>query len=117
MLKGNSKYTGTESSRRDPNFGDIGLLYVSNILPANSNPLGYRQWGILTPSGAAPWTCALPISYPHKNFSNVLTRASGGYCFSVIATKVTANSITWIDYDAGGNSGSGDSQFMISIGY
>ncbi|WP_455048792.1 hypothetical protein [Mitsuokella sp.] len=71
----------------------------------------------MQPSGIAPWTCALPIAYPHKNFSSVLTRASGGYCFSVIVEKVTVNSITWIDYESSGNSGSGDSQFMISIGY
>ena len=75
------------------------------------------QWGIMQPSGAAPWTAALPIAYPRKNFSTVLTRASGGYCYSVIIRSVTTNSISWVDYDSNEHSGNGDQQFMISIGY
>ena len=83
----------------------------------NGLPLGCRQWGIMQPSGVAPWTCALPIAYPHKNFSAVITRAGGGLCFSVIISSATTNSITWVDYDSNNHSGNGDSQFMISIGY
>ena len=75
------------------------------------------QWGILNPSGGAPWTCALPISYLHKNFSSVLTRYKGGFCYSVSVSNVTASSITWADFDVNGVSGAGDLQLMISIGY
>ena len=99
-------------------LGITGLMEQNGYICFGKNFGGLiLQWGILHPSGAAPWTVALPTSYPHKNFSSVLTRASGGYCFSVIVAKVTVNSITWIDYESSGNSGSGDSQFMVSIGY
>lgn len=77
----------------------------------------FQQWGILNPSGGAPWTCALPISYLHKNFSSVLTRYKGGSCYSVSVSNVTASSITWVDFDVNGVSGAGDMQLMISIGY
>ena len=81
MITGNSKYTGSELLvSRTTNFGRTGLLYVSNLLLAEGDPLGYRQWGRYNGAGRQ-------IKYP-LTFSRAFTFVtSGGY--SIIVPAIT----------------------------
>ena len=79
--------------------------------------LAHRQWGILHPSGSAPWTGLFPIKFPGQAFSVELNRYGGGGCYSwVIESPIDIYGIKWKDYDVNNNSGLGDDMFFIAIG-
>lgn len=76
-----------------------------------------RQWGILLPSGSAPWTGLFPIQFPSQVFSVELNRYGGGSCYSwVIDNPIDISGIKWKDYDVNNNPGLGDNMFFIAIG-
>lgn len=74
------------------------------------------QWGIATPSGDAPWSFKFPIAFSKSTFSAVLTRRTGGNCFSTILVELTTKMLTWTDSGIDGLSGNGDLTCVIVIG-
>lgn len=76
-----------------------------------------RQWGILHPSGSAPWTGLFPIKFPGQVFSVELNRYGGGGCYSwVINVPVDLSGIKWKDFDVSNNPGLGDDMLFIAVG-
>lgn len=74
------------------------------------------QWGIATPSGAAPWQFAFPLAFPNSVFTAALTRRTGGNCYSVVLRDITTKNLTWVDYSPSGLSGAGDYMCVIVVG-
>ncbi len=74
------------------------------------------QWGILHPSGSAPWTGLFPIAFKKNVFSVNINRSEGGGCYSWVVYNCSPSGFTWRDIDVNGNSGLGDDIFLIAVG-